>query len=95
MFTDEFTYDRTSDEWQPIAASPLSPGVHPQGIWTGQERLFYAGAEPQDEASVAAARYDPVSSNTWLHMPETPGFDERDRHGMVWVRDQLFITGRL
>lgn len=42
--TDECTYDTTFDEWQPIAASPPSPGVHPEGIWTGQEVPFYASA---------------------------------------------------
>lgn len=143
MLTDWFTYNPSSDEWQPMEASPLSPGVHPQGVWTGQQILFYAGAVPQDESSVTAAGYDPSSeswrilpnpplsprryataewtgqyfvlwggsdiglgrveyddgaaydpsTNTWLVMPETPGFDQRDRHAMVWVEDLLFITG--
>jgi N-acetylneuraminic acid mutarotase len=143
LFTDGLTYEPHSDEWQPIASSPLSPGVHPQGVWTGQEILIYAGAV-QDDDAVAAAAYNPAAdswrtvanpplpprryattawtgryfvlwggsaigsssglqysdgaaydprTDTWREMPTPAGLDGRDRHAMVWVHNQLFITG--
>lgn len=56
-------------------------------LWGGSGIGSGGGVEYDDGAA-----YDPVT-NAWLKMPETPGFDERDRHAMVWVQDQLYITG--
>lgn len=141
ILTDGFAYDPAADSWHELASSPLGPGVHPQGVWTGDEVLIYAGtASPQDGATAAAfhpatdswrslpdpplaprrystaawtgqhfvlwggsrlgtehefgdgAAYDP-EKDVWLRLTEAPNGSERDRHAMVWVDDQLYITG--
>lgn len=143
LLTDGYAYDPDSEQWRPVAASPLSAGVHPQGAWTGEELIIYAGAVTEEDG-VTAAAYNPTTdswrvlpnppltprryaaaawtgeyvvlwggsgigtgaeveyddgtaynpdTNIWLEIPQTPGFDERDRHAMVWVQDELYITG--
>lgn len=140
MLTDGVAYDPGTDRWRLIASSPLAPGVHPQGVWNGEEILFYAGASR--EGGSTAAAYDPAAdswrslpnppltprryataawtgqyfvlwggsrlgaqvefddgaaynpaTNIWLSLAEAPDRADRDRHAMVWVRDQLYITG--
>ncbi|MGH8870488.1 MAG: Kelch repeat-containing protein [Acidimicrobiia bacterium] len=141
LLTHGDAYDPVTDGWRPLASSPLAPGVHPQGVWNGDEILFYAGAVSAEDGATAAG-YDPatdswrslpnppltprryatatwtgqhfvlwggsrlgaevefgdgaaydLATNNWLSLAGAPVGAERDRHAMVWVQDQLYITG--
>lgn len=141
IFTDGIAYDPPADEWRELAPSPLVPGIHPKGVWTGSEVLIYAGTASSEHGPTAAAynpstdtwrplpdppmaprryataawtgqlfvlwggsrlgteiefgdgvAYDP-KTNKWLILPPPPEGSERDRHAMVWVEDQIYITG--
>jgi hypothetical protein len=90
ILTDGFSYDPTSDEWRPIAASPLAAGVHPQGVWTGQDVLIYAGEVSEDEGATAAA-YDP-SSDSWRTMPNPP-LSPRRYATSAWTGNYFVLWG--
>lgn len=70
ILTDGVAYDPASDSWREVASSPLAPGIHPQGVWTGSEVLIYAGTASPENGPTAAA-YDPAN-DSWRSLPAPP-----------------------
>jgi hypothetical protein len=70
LLTDGFAYNPAAEEWRELPPSPLVPGIHPKGVWTGTEILIYAGTASPEEGPTAAA-YNP-STDSWRPLPDPP-----------------------
>ena len=86
-------YDPEDDSWRSLTDPPMTPRRYATAAWTGQYFVLWGGARLGGESEFDdGAVYDSVM-NTWLSLGKAPTGAERDRHAMVWVQEQLYITG--
>jgi N-acetylneuraminic acid mutarotase len=90
IFTDGIAYDPAADRWRELAPSPLAPGVHPKGVWTGSEVLIYAGTASPDNGPTAAA-YDPAA-DPWREVPDPP-MAPRRYASAAWTGQHFVLWG--
>lgn len=85
-------YDPATDSWsRPLERMPTARSAVGFGVW--KNRIFVAGGEGQDRASLRAYRaveaYDPAL-NQWLIMPSMP--NPRHGLGVAVVGDRLYTV---
>jgi hypothetical protein len=47
------TYDPVTNQWQPVAAGPLSSRNLESAVWTGQEMLIWGGVDASGDTTLA------------------------------------------
>ncbi|MCB0962399.1 MAG: hypothetical protein KDA98_03725 [Acidimicrobiales bacterium] len=89
--TDGAAYDPATDEWRPMAESPLPPAGNIlsassyASAWTGTELLVWGGPGP------AAAAYDPATDR-WRRIGPGP-LGTRNQFGHTWTGTELVVYG--
>lgn len=89
--TDGAAYDPATDEWRPMAESPLPPAGNVlsassyASAWTGTELLVWGGPGP------AAAAYDPATDR-WRRLDPGP-LGTRNQFGHTWTGTELVVYG--
>lgn len=64
-------YSLAENDWRPMAASPLQPGVDPSGVLIGRSLYVFAGLTEGESGGSRYAMYD-IDADKWRSLPETP-----------------------
>ena len=89
--SDGASYDRATDTWTMLPASPLAPRSRPAAVWTGTEMLVWGGHVHPARPGAYGAAYDP-STRTWRTLAEAP-ITERSNVAVVWSGAELIVWG--
>ncbi len=88
-----FAYFPATNDWTPMAASPLSKRSAHAAVWTGTQMIVWGGADlslsPPEFADGAA--YDP-STDKWALLPPAP-IGARQFHAMSWNGTEVVVYG--
>jgi N-acetylneuraminic acid mutarotase len=89
FFADGAAYNPESNEWTPLATSPLSPRLGHAATWSGERMLVWAGRN--DSGLGDGAAYDP-SSDEWSAIEQSP-LSPRAFPVAVWAGNELIVWG--
>ncbi len=84
-----------ASSWRRLPAAPIGTPSETVGIWTGEELVVFARAQPNPPWSVdVAAAYDPAT-RTWqrLHPLAGPAGNYEGRYQAVWTGRELLVLG--
>lgn len=83
-------YNPETDTWRELPPSPLSPGIEPTGVWTGDEIVYFAGFTESAGAALAAS-YNPAS-DSWKQLPD-PLIGPRRYPASTWTGTHAVVWG--
>ncbi len=85
-------YNSATDSWRALTLHLLLDAM-PRQVGQGQYFVLWGGSTLGDEVEFGnGAAYHPETGQ-WFALPPAPEGAERDRHAMVWIHGQLYISG--
>ena len=87
---DGAAYDPATDQWRPLAPSPLSPRGAATTRWTGTELLVWGGTAGSEQSLSDGAAYN-LATDTWRPIAPSP-LSPRQTSG-VWTGKELVLWG--
>jgi len=96
LYGDGAAYDPTTNTWDTLAPSPLSPRSYASAVWTGKELVIFGGYTFQSDLigsrdTNTAAAYNP-STNTWRMLAPAP-LTPRARAMAFWTGRAVMVLG--
>lgn len=86
-----FSWDAATNEWTPIADSPLEARAEAGSAWTGREIIIWGGYGQWPKAYSDGAAYDP-DTDTWRMLPEAP-LSPAAPVATVWTGEEVIVWG--
>ena len=90
-------YDPTTQSWQMLPPSPLTPREDAAAAWTGNEMVVVGGQAITNPSAgggpelASAAAYSPAT-NSWRRLPDFP-LEPRTNADAIWTGLQLIVVG--
>ena len=86
-----YSWDPDTNQWSPIADSPLEPRAGAGAVFTGREIIIWGGYGAYPKTFSDGAAYDP-ESDTWRLLPEAP-IPAAVPVATVWTGDEVIVWG--
>lgn len=85
-----FSWDGTTETWDPLPESPLGPRSFPAAAWTGRELLVWGGWDGVEAFFDDGAAFDPATGE-WRSLPDSPLGPRAPLS--VWTGSELLMWG--
>ena len=92
--SDGAAYNPSTQTWNRMPRSPLSPRLGSTAVWMGKEAMLWGGEEivgPGEHAFADGAAYNPATA-TWRTLPRSP-LEARTGATAIWTGSQAIIFG--
>lgn len=90
---DGFSWDARTNEWTPLAASPLEARAEAGSAWTGQEIIIWGGYGEWPKVHADGAAYDP-HTDKWRMLPQAP-LSPAAPVATVWTGEEVLVWGSI
>jgi N-acetylneuraminic acid mutarotase len=90
--SDHRRYRPTADQWDTLAAAPISSRYHHVAVWTGSRMIIWGGIENGFGVASSGALYNPAD-NSWEAMTAPSPPSARFRAVAVWTGNEMVVWG--